>query len=733
VLDPTASQQGAPAQSTPEPTGDPVETLVSTIDGATATEIAAAPAESLAALEEVPAEAAIPLTAAQARRQEGTGLTWTVASTGLVLVVAGWLLPWYVEPTANGVGYSAQDALTSTLSLSLSGVGNLLVLILGLCLLGLLVGLVNDLSASLLHRGTLFRLTPWRVALSLSGALCTLLIAGLMSAPSLAGPLFGSLDQNALADNAVWMTLTGFIITAFAYGLPGTWLVGIIGAILAVVSWSQPWYASSGFGAQTPPSATHQLLDPSASGAGDLLLLIVAVGVVVAVLGLAGDALGVVRGWPRPVLARARTTIGFATAAAAFLVIILVSGLHSTTPFGHLHFATSPHDLINTFADNPAWMEVLGLALTGVASGFPKLLSRRTVALAVLAFALGGAFPAIFGRTGLPTDFLAWGARFAVIYVLLALGLNVVVGFAGLLDLGYAAFFAIGAYTEALLGGYRFGIHLPFFLLIFVGAAVAFTFGAILGAPTLRLRGDYLAIVTLGFGEIVPFLAVNNVFGATGGPNGDPADPASLFGQSWGPLGALPADTKYYLWGLLALVALVVFLLRNVERSRLGRAWIAIREDEVAAAATGISTVPTKLLAFSIGASVSGFAGAFFGAMLGVVTPDNFQFNVSVTVLATVVLGGIGNIPGVVVGALLIAFVINWVLPNLGGWATTFGTHTGLTQLGTVSYSQYTYMIFGVILIAVMVLRPGGLLPSRARKVELESTAKTSLASVQGR
>jgi len=724
VPEPTTAQDPAG-----DPQGETVDTLAIATAGATAAEVAAAPAESLEALEEVPAEAAIPLTAAQAHRQEGGGLTWMLASIGLVLVVAGWLLPWYVEPTANGIGQSAQDVLTQTLTFSLSGIGNLLVLVVGLCLLGLLVGFVNDLSAGLLRRGVLFRLSRWRVGVALIGALSTLLITGVMSITSLRGPLFGSIDQYGVTDNAVWMTLTGFIVAAFAYGLSGAWLIGITGTVLAVVSWSQGWYATSGFGVATPPSPTHQLLDPSSAGAGDLLLLVVAVGVVVAVVGLLADALAALRGWERPVLRRPRWIIGFAGAAAVLVILIVVSGLHSTTPFGKLTFSAIP-GRANTFADNPVWMEMLGLVLCGVAAGVPRLLSRRAVALAVLAFAVGGAFPAIFNQA---PDFVAWGARFAVIYVMLALGLNVVVGFAGLLDLGYAAFFAIGAYTEAMLAGYRFGIHLPFFLLIFVGLAMAFTFGAILGAPTLRLRGDYLAIVTLGFGEIVPFLAINNIFGATGGPNGDPADPASLFGHSWGPLGALPANTKYYLWGLLALVALVVYLLRNVERSRLGRAWIAIREDEVAAASTGISTVPTKLLAFSIGASVSGFAGAFFGAMLGTVTPDNFQFAVSVTVLATVVLGGIGNIPGVVVGALLVAFVINWVLPNLGGWATTLGTHTGLTQLGTVSYSQYTYIIFGIILITVMVLRPGGLLPSRARKVELESAGGTSLASVQGR
>ncbi len=723
-------EPAAPEGPAAEPGADTVEALMVAGDGATAAEIAAAPAGSLEAVEEVPAEAEIPLTAAQARREEGTGLTWMLAVVGLVLLVAGWLLPWYVEPTANGVGYSAQDALTSTLSFSFSGIGNLLVLVIGLCMLGLLAGMVNDLSAQFLQRGQLFRMSRWRMILALVGGLCTLLITGLMSLPGAAGPLFGSIDSNAVADNAIWMTLAGFIVAAFAYGLPGQWLIGIIGAVLAVVAWSQPWYVVTGIGAKAPPSPSQQLLNPSASGAGDILLLVVVVGVAVAVLGLGADGLAMLAGWKRPVLARTRSVIGFGSAAVTLLILILVSGLHSSTPFGTLHFATSPRDPINTYADTPVWMVALGLALSGAVAAFPRLLSRRTVALAVLAFAIGGAFPAIFNQAG---DFVAWGARFAVIYVLLAIGLNVVVGFAGLLDLGYAAFFAIGAYTEALLNGYRFGLHLPFILLIFVGAAVAFSFGAILGAPTLRLRGDYLAIVTLGFGEIVPYLATNNVFGITGGPNGDAANPASLFGPSWGSLGALPQDTKFYLWALLALVALIIFLMRNVERSRLGRAWVAIREDEVAAAATGISTVPTKLLAFAIGASVSGFAGAFFGAMLGTVTPDNFQFPVSVTVLATVVLGGIGNVSGAVVGALLIAFVINWVLPNLSGWATTFGSHTGLTQLGTINYSQYTYLIFGAILIAVMVLRPGGLLPSRARKVELESAGGSSLASVQGR
>ncbi|MCA1683394.1 MAG: branched-chain amino acid ABC transporter permease, partial [Actinobacteria bacterium] len=245
--------------------------------------------------------------------------------------------------------------------------------------------------------------------------------------------------------------------------------------------------------------------------------------------------------------------------------------------------------------------------------------------------------------------------------------------------------------------------------------------------------GDYLAIVTLGFGEIVPDLAVNNVGNLTGGPNGLQADPASLFGRNLGQLGTMPDNTKLYFWTLLALIALVAVALRNLERSRLGRAWVAIREDEVAAAATGINPVSTKLLAFAIGASVSGFAGAFFGAMLGSVTPENFEFAVSVTALSTVVLGGIGNITGVVVGAVLIAFVINWVLPNIQEWSGTLGHTTGIPALSGFDFNRYIYVAYGMILVLIMLLRPGGLLPSRARKVELATgTEAEPLAAVQG-
>src|SRR6267378_4835322 len=257
----------------------------------------------------------------------------------------------------------------------------------------------------------------------------------------------------------------------------------------------------------------------------------------------------------------------------------------------------------------------------------------------------------------------------AGVYVLLAIGLNVVVGFAGLLDLGYAAFFAIGAYCYALFASFQLAssplhhaYHLPFWLMLFVGMFVAAAFGALLGFPTLRLRGDYLAIVTLGFGEIVPQLFLN-LDQWTGGINAvGSIDQPSLPGWITGPwagatsIAIIPNfvfsyDPVAYYVLIVILVIIAVILVSNLYRSRLGRAWMAIREDEVAAAAMGINTVTTKLLAFAIGASFSGFAGAYYGASFGLVSPDSFLFVVSVTVLVMVVLGGMGNITGVIVGA----------------------------------------------------------------------------------
>jgi branched-chain amino acid transport system permease protein len=297
----------------------------------------------------------------------------------------------------------------------------------------------------------------------------------------------------------------------------------------------------------------------------------------------------------------------------------------------------------------------------------------------------------------------------AGIFVLLALGLNIVVGYAGLLDLGYAAFFAIGAYTYAMMASPQFDLHLPFWLLLFLAAGFAALFGIILGAPTLRLRGDYLAIVTLGFGEIVPQI-FQNLTQYTGGPNGIGAlDFPSFFGRSFG------QNTIPYYYVVLGLIALALFFANNLRDSRLGRAWMAIREDELAARHMGINTTAVKLSAFALGASFSGLAGVVFAAKLSLVSPDLFQFQVSVLIVSMLVLGGMGNIPGVVVGALVLVLVNNVVLPQANVIAANVGLH--------VDFGNYHFFIYGAILVAIMLFKPEGLLPSRQRKEELHHAA----------
>jgi branched-chain amino acid transport system permease protein len=310
-------------------------------------------------------------------------------------------------------------------------------------------------------------------------------------------------------------------------------------------------------------------------------------------------------------------------------------------------------------------------------------------------------------RNGAFTNFLADAGAF----VLLALGLNVVVGYAGLLDLGYAAFFAIGSYAFALLASPQFGIHLPFWLLLFVASGIAALFGILLGAPTLRLRGDYLAIVTLGFGEIVPQTFLN-LSQWTGGPNGiGPLDQPVLFGYRFG-LNALP-----YYFLILVLIALAVWLVNNLRTSRLGRAWMAIREDELAAAHMGINTTKTKLAAFAIGASFSGLAGCAYAAKLQLVSPDQFQFNVSVALLSMLVLGGMGNVPGVILGSLVISFLDRFLLPQSTSWMHSLP----VAWLQNVDLTSSRFLIYGVILVMMMLFRPEGLLPSRQRKAELHA------------
>lgn len=316
-------------------------------------------------------------------------------------------------------------------------------------------------------------------------------------------------------------------------------------------------------------------------------------------------------------------------------------------------------------------------------------------------------------------------------YVILALGLNIVVGFAGLLDLGYVAFFAIGAYVWGMFGSQQWNVLTGmivnpsvwpwiFWPMLIVTACIAALWGVVLGAPTLRLRGDYLAIVTLGFGEIVPvfFLNMDKYTNGTNGITGvySPAFP----GVNW----SISTPAPYY-YLILALIALVLFANVRLRDSRLGRAWIAIREDEIAASSSGVNLIRTKLFAFGAGAFFSGIAGAYYAAKLGTVSPENFSFSDSVIYLAMVVLGGLGSIPGVIVGALVVYAINVLVLSQLDTLATNpqsfiYPIHAQLVQwFPNFSFSNIRNLIFGIILVIIMIYRPEGLIPSARRRREL--------------
>ncbi len=316
-------------------------------------------------------------------------------------------------------------------------------------------------------------------------------------------------------------------------------------------------------------------------------------------------------------------------------------------------------------------------------------------------------------------------------YVILALGLNIVVGFAGLLDLGYVAFFAIGTYVWGIFGSTQLTnvlniapinphlLSVLFWPMILVAALIAALFGILLGAPTLRLRGDYLAIVTLGFGEIVPivFLELDAYTNGTNGIVG--VHSPAFFGVDWSLFTPIP---YYYL--ILALIAFTIFVNVRLRDSRLGRAWVAIREDEIAAASSGINLVSTKLFAFAMGAFFSGIAGAFHAAKLGQVSPDNFSFGDSIIFLAMVVIGGIGSIPGVIVGALLVYTLNVFLLAQLDTYATDptsifFGIKNALIHvIPGFTFGNIRNLIFGILLVVIMIFRPEGLIPSARRRRE---------------
>jgi branched-chain amino acid transport system permease protein len=313
----------------------------------------------------------------------------------------------------------------------------------------------------------------------------------------------------------------------------------------------------------------------------------------------------------------------------------------------------------------------------------------------------------------------------SILYVFLALGLNIVVGFAGLFDLGYIAFYAVGAYVYALLASPHFNLHLPFWIILPIGAAVACLFGALLGAPTLKLRGDYLAIVTLGFGEIIRIF-LNNLsrpFNVTNGPQGiymiDPFRVGDFtFSGRETLLGfEVNGPIKYYYFFLAVLVVVILINMR-LQDSRIGRAWEAIREDEVAARAMGINTRNIKLLAFAMGASFGGIAGGMFSATQGFISPESFGLVESIMVLSMVVLGGMGNIWGVILGAVLLSFVPEILRYTVEPAQKAIFGHMILEP------EVIRMLLFGLALVLMMLFRPAGILPSALRKRELETAPK---------
>ena len=379
--------------------------------------------------------------------------------------------------------------------------------------------------------------------------------------------------------------------------------------------------------------------------------------------------------------------------------------------------------------------------------GLPALL----IVLALL-------FP--FVNEGLGTN-LMYPVIIISVYILLALGLNIVVGFAGLLDLGFVAFYALGAYVVGWFASQHFsqvsfslgstaqsitgepvpGIHLSFWLILILAGAFTALCGVIIGAPTLRLRGDYLAIVTLGFGEIIPrfFLNGNDLggFNLTNGTIGIkaidspglPFVPDSL--STWQRFGTLDLNPWYYT--ILVLVLITIFVNVRLRDSRLGRAWISVREDETAAAAMGINPVTTKLWAYALGAVFGGIAGAFYGAFIKNIFPSSFAFNISILILCMVVLGGMGNIYGVILGAIALQGINFYLLPQMNTWVHAIGDAVGNAALSDLDLPRYNFFIFGIILVLMMLLRPEGIIPNRQRQEELRDEDPTTGDAMQGR
>lgn len=343
------------------------------------------------------------------------------------------------------------------------------------------------------------------------------------------------------------------------------------------------------------------------------------------------------------------------------------------------------------------------------------------IGLACLPFIVGGTLGNSWVRT----------LDFALLYIMLALGLNIVVGFAGLLDLGFIAFYAVGAYTYALLNSPHFGIFLPWWSILPVGAFLAACAGIMLGTPVLKLRGDYLAIVTLGFGEIIRIFMnnLNAPINITNGPQGvNMIVPVEIAGVSLGKsielFGTKINSVYLYYYLFLILCVLTVIVCSRLQHSRIGRAWVALREDDIAASAMGINIRNIKLLAFALGAVFGGIAGGLFASFQGFVSPESFGLLESIMVLAMVVLGGMGHIPGVILGAILLTITPELLRDVIGPvQMAVFGKML-------IDPENARMLLFGLALILVMLLRPEGLWPNKRRAAEFHDALDEDLPAV---
>src|SRR5712692_1553379 len=417
------------------------------------------------------------------------------------------------------------------------------------------------------------------------------------------------------------------------------------------------------------------------------------------------------------------------------LALAVMAPLNGFDAAAYVTFAVVTFVLVPPWGKVPAiGKAIVPLLVLGVFLAYPYYVAK------MFTMPILGAFPGMDTMVSI------------AVFSMMAIGLNMVVGYAGLLDLGYVAFYAIGAYSAALFASPQFsahfvnfwavsigqgvrGYHISIWLLLIVAAVFTAVAGVIIGLPTLRLRGDYLAIVTLGFGEILPQVAKNGMclfksfaghcVNLTNGPQGiNPVDPLG-FGKGISSLtgGVIPANfttdvdqLNLFFYAATALVLITLFCSVRLRDSRLGRAWIAIREDEVAAAAMGVPLMRTKTWAYASGAFFGGIAGAYYASFKGGVFPDDFYFNISIFILCMVILGGMGNVWGVILGASVLTYLNFEGLANIGGWVNKhfpLGPHH-------FDIPKYTFGIYGLIIVGIMLFRPEGVLPSARRRAEFE-------------